>query len=89
MKTSLAAFLTLVACAAMAQSNPAPLPEWKVLSDEAIALYQRGDIAGATAVGVKALAAAKADPKIEPQRIASMIWRSSAISSPKAWASSA
>jgi len=70
--SAFATALFLAAFCAMAQTNPAPAPEWKVLNDQAIALYQKGDIDGAAQVGAKALEAASAVLGPEHLRVASM-----------------
>src|SRR5580765_3346529 len=72
MKTLFAMALALAACGAMAQANPAPVPEWKTLNDQAIALYQKGDVDGAAQVGAKALEAASIALGPDHLRVASM-----------------
>ena len=64
--------LALTTCGALAQSNPAPAPDWKVLNDTAIALFQKGDVDGAAVTGAKALEAATAALGPDHLRVASM-----------------
>jgi tetratricopeptide (TPR) repeat protein len=72
MKIILAMVLTVAACAAMAQSNPAPVPEWRALYDQSIALFQKGDNDGAARAAEKGLEAAKATLGPDDQHLASM-----------------
>lgn len=71
-KIVLAVALALTACGALAQSNPAPVPEWKALNDQAIALFQKGDVDAAAVTGAKALEAATAALGPDHLRVASM-----------------
>ena len=72
MKIIFATAFILATCAAMAQSNPEPLTEWKALKDESMALFQKGDIAGATLAAAKALEAGKSALGPDDQQLASM-----------------
>jgi tetratricopeptide (TPR) repeat protein len=72
MKIGSATVLALLSCGVMAQSNPAPAPEWKVLNEQSIALFQRGDVDGAAIAAAKALDAASAALGADNLRVASM-----------------
>src|SRR5258706_5275333 len=71
-KIVFATALALAACSAMAQSNPTPVPEWKALNDQAIVLFQKGDVDAAAMAGEKALEAATAALGPDHLRVASM-----------------
>ena len=64
--------LALGTCGAFAQSTPAPAPEWKVLHEQSIALFQKGDLEAASATGEKALEAATKALGPEHLRVATM-----------------
>ena len=72
MKIVFATALALAACGAMAQSNPAPVPEWKTLNDQSIALFQKGEVDAAAVAAAKALEAATAALGPDHLRVASM-----------------
>jgi len=72
MRLVLATVVASLSCSAWSQSAPSPAPDWKTLNDQSIALFQKGDIDGATQAAAKALDAATAALGPEHLRVATM-----------------